>query len=173
MSFHRYSPQKLLPDYLRGAAGLLICGGVVALAPNVMAVLVIFGTLALLFALFVLQTAQKQLLLLEMTEGGIGAASNPSRAKAWPELRELRLRYYALRRNKPGGWMTLRLDFPGRHISVDSAIEGFDDIVARAAREVRDRPVILDDATRANLAALGHGIAEPHAASDQPAESRS
>jgi hypothetical protein len=171
MSFHRYSPQKLLPDYLRGAAGLVICGGLVALAPNLTAVLVIFGTLALLFGLFMLQTAQKQRLLLEMTEDGIGIASNPSRIAAWQDLRDLRLRYYALRRNKPGGWMTLRLGFPGRRISVDSGIEGFDDIIARAAREVRERSINLDDVSRANLAALGHGIAE--AVDHRPAESHS
>jgi len=52
MSFHRYSPQKLWPDYLRGVAGLIICAGLVALAPNVTVVLVIFGGLGLLFVLF-------------------------------------------------------------------------------------------------------------------------
>jgi hypothetical protein len=173
MSFHRYSPQKLLPDYLRGGAGLIICAGLVALAPSVTAVLVIFGGLALLFALFMLQTAQKQFLQLEMTEGEIRTASNPSRAEAWRDLRDLRLRYYALRRNKPGGWMTLRLGFPGRRISVDSGIDGFDTIVARAAREVGERPVKMDDATRANLAALGYHVGDLHAAGERPAESHS
>lgn len=171
MSFHRYSPQKLLPDYLRGAAGLSISAGLCALAPNVTAVLVIFGGLGLLFALFLLQTAQRQFLRLEMTEGAIGTAANPSRAKPWRDLRNLRLRYYALRRNKPGGWMMLRLGFPGRRISVDSTIEGFDDIVARAVRELRDRPVALDDVTIANLAALGHGFGDRQAAGELPAES--
>ena len=173
MSFHRYSPQKLWPDYLRGVAGLIICAGLVALAPNVTVVLVIFGGLGLLFALFMLQTLQKQLLRLEMTEGGIATASNPSRAVTWRELRDLRLRYYALRRNKPGGWMTLRLGFPGRRISVDSTIDGFDDIMARAARESGIRPVQMDDATRANLAALGYDIGDLHAVSDRAAESHS
>ena len=171
MSIHRYLPQKLLPDYLRGAAGWSISAGLCALAPNVTAVLVIFGGLGLLFALFILQTAQKQLLRLEMTEGGIGAAANPSRAKPWRELQNLRLRYYALRRNKPGGWMMLRLGFPGWRISVDSSIEGFDDIVARAVREARDRPVVLDEVTIANLAALGHGFGDPQTAGDVPVES--
>ena len=173
MSFHRYSPQKLWPDYLRGIAGLIICAGLVALAPNVTAVLVIFGGLALLFALFMLQTVQKQFLQLELTEGGIATASNPSQVLAWRELRDLRLRYYALRRNKPGGWMTLRLGFPGRRITVDSTIDGFDDIMARAARELGERPVQMDDATRANLAALGYQAGDLPSASDRPAESPS
>lgn len=173
MSFHRYSPQKLWPDYLRGTAGLIICAGLVALAPNVTAVLVVFGGLGLLFALFMLQTVQKQFLQLELTEGGIGTVSNPSRASAWRELRDLRLRYYALRRNKPGGWMTLRLGFPGRRITVDSTIGGFDDIMARVAREAGERPVQMDDATRANLAALGYQVGDLHSAEDRPAESHS
>src|SRR5262245_35481747 len=103
MSIHRYLPQKLLPDYLQGAQGLAISAGLCALAPNVTAVLVIFGALGLLFGLFMLQTAQKQMLTLEMTEDGIGKGSNSAGAKAWRDLRTLRLRYYALRRNKPGG----------------------------------------------------------------------
>ncbi len=156
MSIHRYLPQKLLPDYLRGAAGLAISAGLCALAPNVTAVVVIFGALALLFGLFMLQTVQKQMLMLEMTEDGIGKGSNTARAKAWRELQALRLRYYALRRNKPGGWMALRLDFPGQRIGIDSNIEGFEEIVARAARAARDQRLEMDDTTRANLAAIGH-----------------
>ncbi len=155
MSVHRYLPQKLLPDYLRGAAGLAVCAGLCALAPNVTAVLVVFGALALLFGLFMLQTAQKQGLMLEMTENGIGRGSDSARTKAWADLQGLSLRYYALRRNKPGGWMALRLDFPGQRIGIDSNIEGFDEIVARAARAARDQRLELDDATRANLAAIG------------------
>lgn len=170
MSFHRYSPQKLLPDYLRGAAGLIICGGLVALAPNVTAVLVIFGSLALLFGVFMLQTAQKHFLVLELTEDRIGTPSNPS-AAAWQDLQDVRLRYYALRRNKPGGWMTLRLGFPRQRISVDSNIEGFEAIVDRVAREVRERPVRVDDVSRSNLAALGHDSNAFAAAADQPAGS--
>ncbi|HEX6092736.1 MAG TPA: hypothetical protein VFZ07_05255 [Dongiaceae bacterium] len=156
MSLHRYLPQKLLPDYLRGAAGLAISAGLCALAPNVTAVVVIFGALALLFGLFMLQTVQKQMLMLEMTEDRIGKGSDSAYAKAWGELEALRLRYYALRRNKPGGWMALRLDFPGQRIGIDSNIEGFEEIVARAARAARDQRLEMDDTTRANLAAIGH-----------------
>ncbi|MFM9844375.1 MAG: hypothetical protein ACKVOI_15550 [Dongiaceae bacterium] len=156
MSIHRYLPQKLLPDYLRGAAGLAICAGLCALAPNVTAVLFIFGALGLLFGLFMLQTAQKQMLTLEVTEDGIGKGTNSAATKAWHDLRDLRLRYYAMRRNKPGGWMALRLDFPGQRIGIDSNIEGFEEIVARAARAARDRRLEMDDTTRANLAAMGH-----------------
>jgi hypothetical protein len=67
--------------------------------------------------------------------------------------------------------MTLRLGFPGRRISIDSAIDGFEAIVARAAREMRTRPIEIDDVSRSNLAALGHGFSEFAAASDQPAGS--
>ena len=125
MSIHRYLPQKLLPDYLRAAAGLAICAGLCALAPNVAAVLVIFGALGLLFGLFMLQTVQKQMLMLKVTEDGIGKGTDSAHAKAWRELQALRLRYYALRRNKPGGWMALRLDFPGQRIGIEFQYRGF------------------------------------------------
>ena len=51
--------------------------------------------------------------------------------------------------------------FPGQRIGIDSNIEGFEEIVARAARAARDRRLELDDTTRANLAALGHVTPAP------------
>jgi hypothetical protein len=51
--------------------------------------------------------------------------------------------------------MALRLDFPGQRIGIDSNIEGFEEIVARAARAARDQRLVMDDTTRANLAAIG------------------
>ena len=102
MSIHRYLPQKLLPDYLRGAAGLAICAGLCALAPNVTAVLVIFGGVGRYFRVVHDATVAQQMLMLEMTEDGIGRGSDSAGGeRAWRELERCRLRYYATRRNSP------------------------------------------------------------------------
>jgi hypothetical protein len=157
MSVHRYSPKKLLPDYLRGMAGLAICLGCLALAPQAPVVLVILGGLALLFGLLIAQTILRQRARIEVTEDGLRTAQNGP-LSAWQDLRGLRLRYFSMRRNKPGGWMELKLAFPARRISVDSAIDGFDEIVAAAARAAAVHGLTVDDATRGNLAAMGHVV---------------
>src|SRR5215510_3898631 len=60
MSIHRYSLQNLLPDYLRGGAGLIIGGGGWLLAPSALHVIVIFGGLTVLFLLFTMRTVARQ-----------------------------------------------------------------------------------------------------------------
>ena len=51
--------------------------------------------------------------------------------------------------------MTLKVASGRTAITVDSNIDGFDAIAARAARSIIDNRVATDDITLANLAALG------------------
>jgi hypothetical protein len=51
--------------------------------------------------------------------------------------------------------MTLKLSGTRSTISVDSNIDGFDAIAARAARAMVEKRTSADDVTLANLAALG------------------
>jgi hypothetical protein len=51
--------------------------------------------------------------------------------------------------------MTLKLARGRTAISVDSNIDGFDAIAARAAQTLAENRVTADDVTLANLAALG------------------
>ncbi|MBM3572175.1 MAG: hypothetical protein FJX52_07405 [Alphaproteobacteria bacterium] len=73
----------------------------------------------------------------------------------WPLIRDLRLRYYSTRRDRTQGWMQLRLDGPGGALSFDSHLEGFDDLVRRAAAAARTAGLKLSAATLDNLGALG------------------
>ena len=52
-------------------------------------------------------------------------------------------------------WMQLRLGDGRRRMRLDSNLDGFASIAARAADEARARGVGLDPNTSANLAALG------------------
>jgi len=150
---HRYPTNALLADYGRGVVGAGISGLFWALSPVAIFSIVLFGGLTGLFLLFVLRTAMRQRLRVESSDMGIGAVG--SAPIAWRDLDDLRLRYYAPRRNKGKGWMTLNLRGGGAKLAIDSTLEGFDDIAARAARAARDRGLALNDTTLANLAALG------------------
>jgi hypothetical protein len=155
MSVHRYSLQSLLGDYWRSGVGLIVAGGVWLLAPSTPHVVVICGGLTVLFALFTMRTVARQYSRIEMTDDAITRSGTRHRHLRWNDLAHVKLRYYSTRRNRSGGWMTLKLSGMRSAISVDSNIDGFDAIAARAARAMVDNRISADDVTLANLAALG------------------
>src|SRR5690606_13003753 len=129
--------RTLLADYGRGAVGAGVSGLFWALSPVAIYSMVVFGGLTALFLLFTLRTWMRQRLRIAADTQGIGVAGPTGdgagdRALAWSALDELRLHYYAVRRNKPNGWMTLTLGSRGRRLKLDSTLEGFEEIAARA-----------------------------------------
>lgn len=161
---HRYPPRTLLADYGRGAVGAGISGAFWALSPVAMYSVVLFGGLTGLFLLFMLRTALRQRLRLASDESGIGRVGS-DRGLSWDALDELRLNYYAVRQNKGNGWMALTLGAGGRRLRLDSTLDGFEEIVARAFDAARANGIALSATTRANLAALGHLAPDPEALS--------
>jgi hypothetical protein len=155
MSTHRYAPRALAVDYGRGGVGLVLSAGLLALSPS-LPLTVIFAGLTVLFAVFTLRTARRHRARIELDSEGIALHPTASAPLAWRDIDHVRLRYYSTRRSRDKGWMTLRLGIGRRRIEIDSALEGFDDIVAQAARVVRARDLPLDPATRANFQAAGH-----------------
>lgn len=155
MSIHRYSLTNLVPDYLRGGAGLVIGAGGWLLAPGSLHIIVIFGGLTVLFLLFTMRTVARQYSRIEMTDDAIASDGTRRLALRWSDLDRVKLRYYSTRRNRSGGWMTLKLTSGRTVISLDSNIDGFDAIAARTARTLMENRASADDVTLANLAALG------------------
>lgn len=155
MTRHRYPPSALLGDYARAALGLaltLLPLLLVAMPPVAAA---IFALLALLFALFALSTLMRQLGTVAVDERGIEVEGGWRRRIDWQQLRRVRLRWFAARRDRRAGYMQLVLAGGGRRIAIDSRIADFDTIAAAAARAAEARGLALSEATRANLAALG------------------
>ena len=81
----------------------------------------------------------------------------------WAELDQMRLAYYSTRRDRRSGWMQLDLGAGGAKVRLDSRIEGFDQVVRRAAAVASERGLALSEATWANLQALGIHLPEPEA----------
>lgn len=150
---HRYPTRTLLADYGRGAVGTAISAIFWALSPVAVYSMVLFGGLTALFLLFVLRTALRQRLCIVSDERGVGVAGGAP--LLWRELDDIRLRYYATRRHKGTGWMTLKLSAGGRKLTLDSTLEGFDDIAARANQAAIANGLDIGEITRANVAALG------------------
>jgi hypothetical protein len=69
----------------------------------------------------------------------------------------LKLAYYSTRRDRRDGWMQLELRAGASTIRFDSRIDGFNQLVERAALAAAARGVELSAATAGNLEALGIG----------------
>jgi hypothetical protein len=134
---------------------LVIGAGGLLLAPTVVHVIVIFGGLTGLFLLFTIRTALRQWTWIELTEDAISVSQPRRETLRWDQLSHVKLRYYSTRRNRTGGWMALTLASTGQRIAVDSNIDGFDAIAARAAHAAMANRIELDEITQTNLAALG------------------
>lgn len=155
MNSYSYPLRSLLPDYARGAAGLLIGGGGGLLAPSTPHTVIIFGGLTALFLLFTLRTISRHRAQIEVTDESITMTGLGAKILNWKDLTHVKLRYYSTRRNRSEGWMTLKLGGSGKRIALDSALDGFDAIAARSVRAIRENDIAIDETTLANFAALG------------------
>jgi hypothetical protein len=155
VSRHGYPPAALAGDYARAAAGFAIAMIPLALLPLSRTVAAVFAGLAVLFLIFGGRTLLRHLGPIEMNDAEIRATGPFPVRLEWAMLDDMRLAYYATRRDGSSGWMQLALR-AGRHrLRLDSRIEGFAAIVARAVAAARHRRLPLSSATSTNLAALG------------------
>lgn len=161
-SFH-YPLRSVSLDYAGSAIGLACSLGPLAYVQPAAAVAWTLAAAAAIFLVYFGRTVCRQLTHIELDEAGIRARGPLGAAIRWEDLRALRLDYFSTRRDREEGWMQLRLRSAQRTIRIDSEVDGFADIARAAAAEAGRRGADVDEATRANLRALGiaQGPAEP------------
>ena len=72
----------------------------------------------------------------------------------------MKLSYFSTKRDRTDGWMQLTVGSAGgRTVKIDSSLDGFHDVVERAARAAETTGLTLSEATRANLRAMGISVA--------------
>lgn len=160
MSEHRYTLRALAGDYLRSVAGLGFALAVLAALgfDAGIAAWLLLG-LAALCALLAARTALRQTTVLATDDQGLVQrhAGLPLVATRipWDDVTEVRLRFFPTNRDRSQGWMQLVLRGGGRRMVIDSTIDGFRDIAARALDSAVQRNLPLSVATQENLAAMG------------------
>jgi hypothetical protein len=152
---HVYPTAAMLSDYLRAAAGLVPAAIVFAVEPVGPVAATVLGGFAAVFGVFGLRTLLRHGTSIEMTDGELRAYGVLPRTLAWAELDRMKLAYYSTRRDKRSGWMQLELRAGAVRLKLDSRIDGFDRVVWRAAEAAHERGIAINDATMANLQALG------------------
>lgn len=156
----RYPPQTLWADYARAAAGVFLCGlPLLALDVNRW-LAVALGAGFLLFALFFVRTALRQRTRFVLSPETLCADGPAGTVVEWKRLDRLKLSYFSTKRDRTGGWMQLTVGSAGSGaVKVDSSLDGFYDIVERAAAAAEANRVELTPATRANLKSMGIVVA--------------
>jgi hypothetical protein len=157
---HSYPASAMAGDYLRAAAGLVPTGLLFATVPIGAVPGAVLGTFAVVFGIFGLRTALRLATRLEMTDTDLRTEGAVRRRIAWAELDRFKLAYYSTRRDRRSGWMQLQLGAGHSRVNLDSRIEGFDQLVRRAAKVAAARGLEVGDATAANLEALGIRVPE-------------
>jgi hypothetical protein len=156
----RYPRQTLLADYGRATAGVLLCGAPLVLLDvnRWLALILLLGFL--LFAVFLARTALRHHTRYVLGPDTLCADGPAGTLVEWSRLDRMKLSYFSTKRDRSGGWMQLVIGSTGgRTVKVDSSLDGFYDIVERAARAAEATGVELSRTTRVNLRSMGISVA--------------
>ena len=153
-SVHRYSFRAIGPEYARAAIGILCVAIPLAIVPAPPIVHAVLAVLAVLFVAYGISAALRQTTRITLTDTGIESSGWRHRRILWSEMTRLSLAFYSTRRAAPG-WMQLRLKGPDGGLKIESTLDAFLAVVRRAARAAFNNRLTLDQATLANLHALG------------------
>ena len=156
----RYPRQTLWADYVRAAAGVVLCGApLLALEVNHWLALILAGGFVL-FALFLVRTALRHNTRYALGPDALCADGPAGTVVEWRRLDRLKLSYFSTKRDRSGGWMQLTIGSAGaRAVKIDSSLDGFHDVVERAALAAGQAGLTLSEPTRANLRAMGIAVA--------------
>ena len=155
---HSYPLTSLYGDYLRTLIGLLFMGTPFYFAfPNLF-MTIIFGSLTLLFLFFGIRTGLRHITVIESSPEGIASIGPLGRRIAWNEIAKVDLKYFSTSRDKKqnkDGWMQLKICSGSGCLKMESNLEGFDQIVSRAATAAFQNSAEMNETTVENFTAMG------------------
>ena len=156
----RYPRETLWADYVRASAGVLLCGlPLLLLEVNHWLALVLLAGFVL-FALFLARTALRHRTRYMLASDTLCADGPAGGIVEWNRLDRLKLSYFSTKRDRSDGWMQLTVGSAGgRAVKIDSSLDGFHDVVERAAEAANATQLPLSRATLANLRAMGISVA--------------
>ena len=156
----RYPRETLWADYLRAAAGVVLCGAPLLLLEVNPWLAAILAAGFVLFTVFLARTALRHRTRYVLGPDTLCADGPAGTLVEWGRLDRLKLSYFSTKRDRSDGWMQLSVGSAGgRMVKVDSSLDGFHDIVERAARAAEAGGIDLSEATRANLRSMGISVA--------------
>jgi hypothetical protein len=157
---HRYPGPAIRRGYLASAGGGAASLVLAFAGHGNLTVSVTCITIFVLFAAYGARTAFRGAGAIVLDRDGLAVVGPLRRRVFWDELADVRLRYYATRRDGERGWMELAVRGANSRIALDSEIERFGRIAARCREEADARGVEMSPATLRNFdAALAGSFA--------------
>ncbi len=154
-----YPFKSLLGSYLRSFFGIVLTLVPLLLLNPISVIVYVLVFLLCAFVVYGLRTVLRQFTRFEVGGTGLTMHGPVNRRIEWQELEGFSLNYYSTRRDREAGWMNLKLKGGGVRLSIDSTIDGFEELVRHAFRAAVRNGIMLDASTGMNLRALG--IADP------------
>ena len=157
MTIFHYPMNALRGDYLRGAIGLFVTVGLLVAATKITIFQYIFAAGALLFLGFFLRTAQRHLTTFSFSNDTFQANGPLGKNISLPAVIDIRLRYFSTRKDRTGkgGWFELTIRDPKSKISVDSTINGFDQIMQHCVDIIHQNKLAPSETTIENFSSAG------------------
>ena len=176
---YRYPVASLVPDGFRALVGLAFTGVPLATVPVASWFGILLAAGVVLFGVFGLLTVLRVRTRVRVGDDGIETRPSRRGRIRWNGLRQVKLRYFAVRRERERkrgeggrrGWMQLVLKGDDGVVRIDSRLDGFDDVLRRAAAAASGLDLDLDPVTRANFEAAGLPAVEA-SAGEPPADPR-
>jgi hypothetical protein len=118
-------------------------------------VVLLLATPVGLFALFGARTWLRRGIRVAVDDDAITTTGLAAARIPWGDLHRFKLSYFSTRRDRSNGWMQLNLRGPSGRVSIDSNLDGFEDVCGRAFRAATDNDVEMSSTSLRNLAELG------------------
>jgi hypothetical protein len=155
-----YPTSAMFGDYLRAATGLVPTLVILATVSVGSVAGVVLSGFAAIFGAFAIRTALRHGTSLEVSDVQLRATGLRPAVIHWSELDRMKLAYYSTRRDRKSGWMQLELGAGRARLTLDSRLDGFEQLARYAATAAGEGDLELSDATAANLQALGIHVPE-------------
>jgi hypothetical protein len=156
----RYPRETLWADYVRAGIGAILCGLPLFLVEVNQWLAGLLAAGFVLFGAFFVRTALRQRTHYLLGPDTLCADGPAGTMVEWNRLDRMKLSYFSTKRDRSAGWMQLVVGSTGaRTVKVDSSLDGFYDIVERAARAAESRGLELSRTTRVNLRSMGITVA--------------
>jgi hypothetical protein len=158
MSSHRYPQKTLTGDYIRGGIGVVVTGALLVATQNFTSFHYILVAGLILFGGFAFRTWLRYRTSYEISEEGLWANGPLGKAVRWPEITDIRLRYFSTRRDRREGWFQLTVRGGSVKFSIDSDLEGFDEFLRACVPVIRANRLELSEPTTENFDAAGFPV---------------
>ena len=169
MTIFHYPISALRGDYLRGAIGLFVTVGLLIAATKITIFQYLFAAGALLFLGFFLRTAQRHLTTFSFSNDTFQEKGPLGKSISLPAVIDIRLRYFSTRKDRTGesGWFELTIRDPKTKISVDSTINGFEQIMQNCLDIIHQNKLTPSETTIENFSSAGFPLQDRLSSEDE------